>query len=89
MDKTKKPTQKRIVQNISNGIGTGKIKNFETDQISSSIVWKDYLTINLKMKTSDAFKDKEPPEGEEVEEGDEAKFKFPWHCEKGIVGNAA
>jgi hypothetical protein len=41
------------------------------------------------MKTSDAFKDKEPPEGEEEEEGaDASKFKFPWFCEKGILENA-
>lgn len=39
------------------------------------------------MKTSDVFKDKDPPEGEE-EDADPAKFKFPWFCEKGILDNA-
>ena len=87
VDRTKKPTQKRIVQSISNGIGTGKIKSFDTNDISDSIMWNDYLSINLKMKTSYVFKDKEPPEGEE-EEVDASKFKFPWHCEKGIVEDA-
>ena len=88
IDRTKRPTQKRIIQAISTGIGTGKVRNFAPDDISDSIIWKDYLRINLKMKTSDVFKDKEPVEGEEEEEGADAKLKFPWHCEKGIVENA-
>jgi adenylate kinase len=46
------------------------------------------MTINLKMKTSDAFKDKELPEGEEETEELMAKLRFPWRCEKGIVENS-
>jgi len=88
IDRTKQPTQKRLVQSISAGIGTGQVKHFEPDDISDSIIWKDFLRINLKMKTSDVFKDKEPVEGEEEEEGENSKLKFPWHCEKGIVENA-
>lgn len=35
------------------------------------------------------FKDKEPAEGEDIEDAAVAKrLKFPWHCEKGIVENA-
>lgn len=44
--------------------------------------------INLKMKTSDIFKDGEPPEDAEDPEAEAEKLKFPWHCEKGIIGNA-
>jgi len=40
------------------------------------------------MKTSDAFKDGEPPEDAEDPEAEAAKLKFPWHCEKGVVENA-
>ena len=49
---------------------------------------KEFLMINLKMRTSDAFRDGEPPEdaGEDAEEIAK-KLKFPWHCEKGIVEN--
>ena len=43
--------------------------------------------INLKMKSSIAFKDKEPPEGSEKKEELLKKLKFPWHCEKGIIKN--
>lgn len=88
VDKTRKPTQKRIVQAISNGIGTGKVRSIEPSDIADSIIWKDFMTINLKMKTSDVFKDKDPPEGEEENEELLSKLKFPWHCERGIVDNA-
>lgn len=45
--------------------------------------------INLKMKSSAVFKDKEPPEGEDIEDPKvAAKYKFPWHCEQGIFKNA-
>lgn len=40
------------------------------------------------MKSSSVFKDKEPPEGEELDDEAAKKLKFPWHCELGIVENA-
>jgi hypothetical protein len=53
--------------------------------------------VNLKIKTSDVFKDREEEDEENVdggEEGDEEKEKdlekepkFKWHCEKGIIEN--
>ena len=41
------------------------------------------------MKTSNAFKDLDPPEdlGDDDEEALK-NLKFPWHCENGIVDNA-
>ena len=88
VDKTKRPSQKRLVKSISNGIGTGKWKNFESKEISNSIIWKDFLMVNLKMKSSDVFRDLEWKGEEEPSEEDQAKLKFPWHCEKGVVDNA-
>lgn len=89
VDKTTRPSQKRLVKSISNGVGTGQWKNFTPNEISNSIIWKEFMMINLKMKTSDVFKDLEPPAGdEEPTEEELAKLKFPWHCEKGIVENA-
>lgn len=46
-----------------------------------------YFSFDLKMKTSAAFKDGEPPEDAEDPEAEALKLKFPWHCEKGIIGN--
>lgn len=45
------------------------------------------MKINLKMKTSDIFKDGEPPEDAEDPEEAAKKLKFPWHSEKGIIEN--
>ena len=52
------------------------------------MVYRDFFMLNLKLKSSDAFNDKEPVEGEEIEEDQLAKLKFPWYCEKGILENA-
>jgi adenylate kinase len=46
------------------------------------------MLINLKMKTSDVFKNGEPDEEAEDPEAEAEKLKFPWHCETGIIGNA-
>ena len=52
-------------------MGTGSMMKYEESQ-SSWNSWDQFLTINLKMKTSDAFKDGEPDaeamEGMEEEE---------------------
>lgn len=59
------------------------------DDIADSIIWKDFLSVNLKMRSSAVFKDKEPEEGEDPEDPEVAKrLKFPWHCEKGIIDNS-
>jgi len=42
---------------------------------------KKFFKINLKMRTSTAFKDGEPPEDAEDPEEEAKKLKFPWHSE--------
>lgn len=56
--------------------------------MAESIIWKDFLQINLKIRSSDVFKDKEPAEDEELEEEELEALKFKWHCEAGIVANS-
>jgi len=91
IDKTKKPTQKRIVQAIANGMGTGQAASVEVDTSDpNQAFWRDFLTINLKMKTSSVFKDGQlTPEQEEEENAEELlnALKFNWHSEKGIIEN--
>lgn len=87
VDKTKKPTQKRLVEAISKGVGTGKIKEVNPGKIPDSIFWKDFMLMNLMMRSSSIYKKKQLPEGEEVEDEEDAKLKFPWHCKKGIIAN--
>jgi adenylate kinase len=89
IDRTAKPSQKKLIEAISRGIGTGQVDDRgETAYSHYPIDQKEFLTINLKMRASDAFKDGEVPEdaGEDVEELAK-KLKFPWHCEKGIGEN--
>ena len=68
---------------ISKGIGIGEIAPDKAVDQSP----KQEFIINLKMKTSDAFKDGEPPEDAEDPEKAAEELKFPWHCEKGIIEN--
>ena len=56
IDKTRKPTAKRLITEISKGMGTGKLASVSADSVPSSAGWKIQLAINLRMKASDAFK---------------------------------
>lgn len=41
----------------------------------------------MKIRSSETFKDGEPPEDAEDPEEEAKKLMFPWHCEKGIPEN--
>ena len=56
IDKTRKPTQKRLLSEIAKGMGTGDIASVGEDSVSDEQGWKEQLTINLRMQASDAFK---------------------------------
>lgn len=92
IDRSKKPTQKRIVTSIAKNMGTDKVDHVEPVKINQPI-WQDRLSTNLKMKASDAFKDGvlTPEEEDNLEEEEKEALlksrKFPWHSEKGIIGN--
>ena len=89
IDKTRKPTQKRLITEISKGLGTTKVESVEPSQVSEAQGWKKKLTINLRMKASDAFKaipltaEEQELEAEDVEKITADK-KFPWHAKFGI-----
>lgn len=87
VDRTRNPTQKRLVEAISKGIGTAQVDSVRFDDVKQHD-WAEVLTLNLKMRSSDVMKDGEPPE--DAEDPDEAakRLKFAWHCEKGIPKNA-
>ena len=93
IDKTRKPTQKRLLTEISKGMGTGQVASVSADTVSDDQGWKDFLSINLRMKKSDAFKaipltpeETETLEAEEAEKLAEER-KFPWHSKTGIRKN--
>lgn len=86
VDKTRNPTQKRLVEAISKGMGTAETESVKFDDVKQTD-WAEFLTLNLKMKSSAVLKDEEPPEDAEDPEEEAKKLKFPWHCQKGIIKN--
>ena len=83
LDHNPKPTQKKIIEAISKGIGTGFVESTPPDREK---VYIGELTLNLRMKPSTIFMKIEEEEAAiEVEEGSEVvKFKFDWHSKDGI-----
>lgn len=86
IDKTRNPTQKRLVEALSKGIGTGETESVKFEDVKDQ-EWAEFLTLNLKMKPSDVLKDEEPPEDADDPEEAAKALKFPWHCQKGILKN--
>ena len=89
IDKTRNPTQKRLITFISKGLGTGQTASMPADAAADKNGWKEQLTINLRMKASDAFKSV-PMTAEELEMEEEEQEvikkgkKFSWHCRFGM-----
>lgn len=91
IDRTKRPTQKKIVTAISKAIGTNKVEQKPVKELLKEI-WMLPLQVNIKIRPSDVFKDEPAPsdEGELEQEEQERRAKarkFPWHCEFGIPEN--
>ena len=86
LDKTKNPTQKRLVDAIAKGMGTAESESANYVDVKDNL-WSDFLTLNLKMKSSPVMKDEDPPEDAEDPEEAAKALKFPWHCQKGIIKN--
>ena len=81
IDNNKKPTQKKLIAAISNGIGTGLIESKNVPEtfkkahpqqtpIQLDLDWKKSLLLDLKVTPSSLFikPDVEPPAGGENEE---------------------
>jgi adenylate kinase len=86
VDRSVKPTMKRLFLALSKGMGSGQADSYSYfDYLEKDV--QDLAFMNLKMKTSIAFKDGEPPEDAEDPEEAAKLLKFKWHCEKGIIEN--
>lgn len=83
LDHNPKPTQRKIVESISKGIGTGQVESVAADKEAP---YYDELSLNLRMKPSMVFaKIEEEEAGLETEEGTEpVRFKFAWRSKEGI-----
>jgi adenylate kinase len=98
IDNTRKPTQKKLIQAISDGIGTGLTECIDIPvefdyghakltpiQLTSN--WKKFLMLNIKATPSSLFVTQKA-EGEEAEaDGGEGDGGFNWHCKDGLAKN--
>lgn len=97
IDNTKKTTQKRLVQAISSGIGTGLIEFTDIPTqfakvhpnktpLQLDLDWRKFLLLNIKAKPSSLF----VGGGEAAAEGEEPPAEdvdFNWHSKSGLAGN--
>lgn len=94
IDYNKKPTQKNIIKAISNGVGTGKVRELNLEKMPEDLENKDVFLLNVRMRPSKAFVFPEEEGGEEENEEEEGvekveKFKFHWVSKEGIQKNIA
>ena len=94
IDYNKKPTQKSIIKAISNGVGTGKVKQANIEEIPLDMEDQDVFLLNVRMRPSKAFvlneEEENVDENEENEENEEnrvEKFKFVWYSKEGLQKN--
>ena len=95
VDNTRKPTQKRLIASISNGIGTGLLESVDypdPDHMKKAhpkktplhlleTDWRIALMLNLRIKPSSLF-----VAGGEGDEG-AGDVDFNWHCKAGLALN--
>ena len=89
IDNTKKPTQAKLIQSISDGIGTGLVENTDIPMeyaavhpkktpLDLHLDWKKFVMLNIKAQPSSIFvTDQEgagADEDDEEEKGEEGGF---------------
>lgn len=99
IDNTKKPTQRRLVQAISSGVGTGLIEFTDIPvtfakvhpnktPLQLDLDYRRFLLLNIKAKPSSLFVGAaEPVEGEEPPADEGGDPDFTWHSKSGLAGN--
>ena len=101
IDNTKKPTQKKLIQAISDGIGTGLVESIDIPldyapvhpkqtPLNLHLDWKKFVMLNIKAKPSKLFVPESAGDGGEDGEGEAAEEDaggFQWHCKSGLAVN--
>ncbi|KRX09632.1 P-loop containing nucleoside triphosphate hydrolase [Pseudocohnilembus persalinus] len=93
VDHNSKPTQKKIIQAISSGVGSGKTKTISLAEGAMENENFDIFNLDLRIRPTKAFaqfeaESEEAGDDEEEENADAPpKFKFNWHCKEGITKN--
>lgn len=86
IDNTKRPTQKKLISAISNGIGTGLIESVDMPEQPKKVPpkktalqmdhdWRTPMSLNLWVKPSSLF----------VKQNEDDDVDFEWHCESGLA----
>lgn len=103
VDNNKKKEQKKLINAISNGIGTGLIESQDVPEvfkkahpkltpIQLDLDWRKSLMLDLSVTPSSLFIAPEnpvtPAEGEEPEgDADAEVIEMDWHCKAGMAAN--
>jgi hypothetical protein len=100
IDNNKKPTQKKLITAISNGIGTGLVESIDIPEtfkmahpkmtpIQLDLDWKKSLLLDLFVTPSSLFIKEEVAGGggEDGEEGGGDVLELNWHCKSGMAEN--
>ena len=100
IDNNKKPTQKKLITAISNGIGTGLVESIDIPEsfkmahpkmtpIQLDLDWKKSLLLDLFVTPSSLFVKEEVAGGggEDGEEGGGEVLELNWHCKSGMAEN--
>jgi hypothetical protein len=97
VDNTRKPSQKKLISAISNGIGTGLVESVDYPDINIhkgahpkktplhllATDWRIPLMLNLRVRPSSLFVAPPAVEGEEAA----GEVDFNWHCKNGLAAN--
>ena len=99
IDNTKKPTQKKLIQAIADGIGTGLVESVDIPleyapvhpkqtPLNLDLDWKRFVMLNIKAQPSEIFV---PPAGGDDDPegggGGGEEGGFEWHCKSGLAAN--
>ena len=99
IDNTKKPSQKKLIQAISDGIGTGLVESVDIPleyapihpkqtPLNLNLDWKRFVMLNIKAKPSKIFVAETEGAGEADEDAEPADDgSFQWHCKGGLAAN--
>ena len=100
IDNTKRPTQKKLIQAISDGIGTGLVESIDIPleyapvhpkqtPLNLHLDWKKFVMLNIKAQPSTLFVQESKEDGEEGEGAEEGAEEggFNWHCKSGLAAN--
>ena len=96
IDNTKKPTQKKLIQAISDGIGTGLTESVDIPvefnpvhpnqtPLQLYLDWRKFVMVNIKCTPSPVFVS--PDTEENKEDAEPADGEFNWHCKNGLAKN--